>query len=193
MARANREMRTVAIIFGSLFALLVIAGIAVLVLGARVATNIAPGDPAAMQRTAERIARFTVPHGYHIASATNLGIQQSVTLVRDGAAAAGAGYTLQLQRSSAPSDAQSTGDAMGFAIGLAARVVHCEPHPSVDRIARQGQAIAFRAIACDGAKHSLRIETGVLAYGSGTLTIVASGLGGSFDRGALVALVRSIR
>lgn len=185
-------MKVVAIVFGSLFALLVVAGLVVLALGSRMADTFAQtDDPVAMHRTAMKIATFAVPPGYRIASATDLGMQQTVTLVRERGE--GHGFTLQLQHSTLASDPNATAEGLNFALGLAARVVRCEPQTGIDRIALRDRTLALRAISCVGGTRSLRIETGVFTEHARNLTIIASGLGGDFDRGALVSFLRSIR
>lgn len=189
----NREMKIVAIVFGSLFVLLVVAGIAVIAIGSRMATTIAQTqNPAAIRHTAAKVARFTLPPGYRIASATDLGIQQTVTLVHDAARGRG-GFTIQLQRSALANDAKTTAEGMTFALGLAARVVHCRPHASVDTIALADRSIDLHAISCVGGAHPLRIESGVYPDQARSLTIIATGVGDEFDRPALVLLLRSIR
>ena len=184
-------MKVVAIVFGSLFVLLVIAGIGVAYAISRTSAGIARlDDPAAMRATAAKIATFDVPRGYRIATATDFGVQQSVTLER--ADSARDGLRIQLQGTTLPSDPKTNTASMRFALGLAARVMRCEPHENVDRIRAKANVVAFAAMACDGTT-SLRMETGAMRLGSRTVTIMATGRRGAFDRNALVALVRSLR
>ena len=184
-------MKAVAIVFGSLFVLLVIAGIGVAYAISRSSAGISrDDDPAAMRATAAKIARFDVPRGYRIATATDFGVRQSVTLERDDRGRDG--FRIQLQGTTLPSDPSTNAASMRFALGLAARVMRCEPHENVDRIRAKANVVAFAAMACDGTT-SLRMETGAMRLGSRTVTIMATGRRGAFDRNALVALVRSLR
>ncbi|GAC1442171.1 MAG: hypothetical protein NVS2B8_20770 [Vulcanimicrobiaceae bacterium] len=189
--RTHREMKIVAIVFGSLVALLAIAAFAVLVLGSRVANGIVAERPDDVRRIAARVATFAVPRDYHIERATDVGVQQTVTLVRNGHERGG--FTMLLQRSAATIDSRSAAKSMAFALGLAARVVGCIPHASTDRIALPKRTIDFSSIACDGGTHALHVETGVVPERVGSLTIVATGFDDVFDREALVALLRSLR
>lgn len=187
----NREMKVVAIVFGSLFALLVIAGIGVAYAISRASAGIARADdPAAMRRTAAKIATFQIPPGYRLSTATDLGVQQTVTLAREDRRRDG--LTIQLQGSSLPSDPKANAASMRFAIGLAARVMRCEPHDSLDQIQANGNIVEFQVMECNGTTN-LRMETGALQVGPHAVTIIATGGGKAYDRDALVALVRSMR
>lgn len=187
----NREMKVLAIVFGSLFVLLVIAGIGVAYAISRASAGIArDDDPAAMRRTAAKIATFDVPRGYRIATATDFGVQQSITL--EGEGRRHLGFMIQVQGTTLPSDPKTNAASMRFALGLAARVMRCEPHETLDQIRAKGNVVDFEAMACDGTT-SLRMETGSMRVGPHAVTIIATGRGGRFDRDALVALVRSMR
>ena len=184
-------MKVVAIVFGSLFVLLVIAGIGVAYALSRASMGITRNDdPAAKRATAAKIATFDVPRGYRIATATDFGLQQSVTLEREDRRHDG--FNIRLQGTTLPSDPKTNAASMRFALGLAARVVRCEPHETTDEIRANGNVVVLESIACDGTT-SLRMETGTMRIGTRTVTIIASGLSGAFDRDALVALVRSMR
>jgi hypothetical protein len=187
----NREMKVVTIVFGSLFALLVIVGIGVAYAISRASAGIAvTEDPAAMRRTAAKIARFDVPRGYRIATATDFGVQQSITL--EGAGRRHPSFMIQMQGTTLPSDPKTNAASMRFALGLAARVMRCEPHDTLDEIRANGNDVVFEAMACEGIR-SLRMETGSMRVGPHTVTIMATGRDGRFDRDALVALVGSMR
>ncbi len=188
----NREWKIVLIVFGSLFALLVVAAAGVVVLGSKMANTIAQEqNPAAMSATAAKIAHFTVPRGYSIVAASDIGLQQTVTLAPDRSDRRG--FTLQLQTSRLGDDPKATAEGMSIALGLAAKIVRCTPHAQVDRIALHDRTIEFAALACEGGTRPLRIETGVFPRSPNAVTVIATGLGGAFDRDALVALLRSMR
>ena len=187
----NREMKVIAIVFGSLFVLLVITGIGVAYAISRASAGIArDDDPAAMRRTAAKIATFDVPRGYRIATATDFGVQQTITL--EGEGRRHLGFMIQVQGTTLPSDPKTNAASMRFALGLAARVMRCEPRETLDEIRAKGAVVEFEAMACDGTT-SLRMETGSMPVGQHAVTIIATGRGGRFDRDALVALVRSMR
>lgn len=191
-ARVNREMKVVAIVFGSLFGLLVLAALAVVVLGSRVASTVAqPQSAAQTGATLAKFGKVTIPPGYRVSSATDLGFQQTVTIARDGPDRSG--FNIQLSRTAISGDPGSTTQSMSLGFGIAARMMHCEPRTGVDTVALPGASIDLRAMSCDGVQRHLRLETGALQRSSGTITVVAVGLAGDFDRPALVALLRSLR
>ncbi len=188
----NREWKIVLIVFGSLFALLVVAAACIIVLGSKMAnTIVSEQNPQAMAATAAKVAHFTIPRGYRIVAASDFGLQQTVTLAPDRSERRG--FTLQLQSSRLGSDPKSTAEGMSIALGLAAKIVRCTPHSEIDRIALHDRTIELTALACDGGTRPLRIETGVIPRSPNAVTVVATGLDGAFDRDALVALLRSIR
>lgn len=187
----NREMKVLAIVFGSLFVLLVIAGIGVAYALSRASAGIArDDDPAAKRATAAKIATFDVPRGYRIATASDLGVEQTITLERDDRRRDG--FRIQVQGTTLPSDPKTNATSMRFALGLAARVMRCEPRESIDEIRAKDDVVAFAAMTCDGTT-SLRMETGSMQVGSHAVTIIATGSRGAFDRDALAELVRSMR
>jgi hypothetical protein len=190
----KRELRFVAIVFGSLFALVVIAVVAFAVVVSRYAPELArnAADPVAAKRTAAKIATFDVPRGYRIASAIDLALAQTV-MIRPVDRGSGT-FQIQLQGTKMPSgDSQLMGARTGMSI--AARFLACNLHDDgTDDVPIRRTVVKFAVMQCKGARGPMRIETGIFLGNAEQVTVTAIGIGvGSFDVDALHELLRSVR
>jgi len=192
----RREFKILLIVFGSLFGLLALGIIALVIAVAHYGPALVKdmtADPAAMKRTADRIATFDVPPGYRILSATDLKITQSVMIVpahgRRGS------FNIQLQGSAVPSDRSSSIAGMKIGLGLMGRFTGCDlKDDGVDDVTVRGVPVKLAVFNCTGRGMKMRVETGTFPGNAAQATVTAIGVSGDgFDSNALHALLRSVR
>jgi len=190
----SKELRILLIVFGSLIGVCVIAFGALLFMLPRLMHNMvaASDNPAAMQRTASKIATFVVPAGYRIRSAMDLTVTQTATLAP---IERGKAFQIQLQGMSIPASDSSQDQGASLGLKMTAGILHCELQP--DREASyivRGQVIKLHVMACNPkGGRGLKVEYGTFPGNAATARITATGFGGDFDDGALRALLRSVR
>jgi hypothetical protein len=187
----RQEVKIVLIVFGSLI-VLVAAGVGAVVLAfSHVAGEAVANahDPAAMARTAAKIAHFTLPPGYRIRSATDFGISQDVLILPTEPRA------FRIKLTTTGSQAAS-GLALGAAgVGFASKFVGaCELRPqSDDQFAVGGENVAFKVIACATPSGQTRMEMGVVKGSTWNVQVIATGYHGDFDEDALRRLLSSFK
>jgi hypothetical protein len=192
----RRELKILLIVFGSLFGLLGLGVIALVVALAHYGPTLVKSmteDPAAMKRTAEKIATFDVPRGYRIFSATDLKITQTVMIMpaqgrRDS-------FNIQLQGTAVPSDRSTSVAGMKMGMGLMGRFTGCDfKDDGFDDVTVRGVEVKLAIFDCTGHGLKMRVETGTFPGNAAQATIIATGVSdGGFDSNALHALLRSVR
>ena len=191
----SKELKIVAAIFGSLFALLVLAVVVIAIALPRFVKGMdaASRDPVAIQKTAEKVATFTVPPGYVIESASDLGMTQMVQIAP--ANREGHSFTIQLRGSVVPSNADATVRGMKVAMGFMNSFVHCDLRETApDEVVVRGVHVKLNVMQCNNAKFPMRIESGTFPGNANEATVTAMSVGGAdFDTKALHALLTSVR
>jgi hypothetical protein len=190
----SKELKIVLAIFGSLFALVIIALVAFALALPHIAKNLLASsqDPAAVKRTSAKIATFTVPEGYEVRVAEDLGVTQLVTIVAKGAGRNG--FQMQLRGALVPSNA-STADGVKLGMGMMNLFIKCDLRDGgVDPVEVRGVQVKLRVMRCTNPKFPMRIEAGDFPGNANQATITAMGLEGSdFDTKALHELLTSVR
>jgi hypothetical protein len=190
----SKELKIVLAIFGSLFAVVVIALVAFAFALPHIAKNLLASsqDPVAVRRTAAKIATFTIPAGYKVLSAEDLSVTQLVTIVPSGGGPHG--FQIQLRGAVVPSNA-NTADAMKMGLGMMNLFVKCDlTDGGVDPIEVRGVNVKLRVMRCANPKFPMRVEVGDFPGNANQATITAMGLEGSdFDTKALHELLTSVR
>jgi hypothetical protein len=190
----SKELKIVVAIFGSLFALAIVAIVALAFALPHIAKNVLASarDPVAAKRTAEKIATFTIPEGYKIQSAEDLSVTQLVTIVpTDGGPHA---FQMQLRGAVVPSSG-NTADAMKMGMSMMNVFVKCDLQDGgVDPVVVRGVQVKLSVMRCANPKFPMRIEMGDFPGNANQATITAMGLDGSdFDTKALHELLTSVR
>jgi hypothetical protein len=190
----SKELRVLAIVFASLAGLVVLGFVALAIAFGVFVKHIAsaPRDPAALLRTAHKIANFDVPPGYEIASATDLGFSLNATLRPIGRHSA---FRIELQGSAIPTsgDSQANGTALGMA--LAERLLGCTPGPArtVDVLLRHARK-PMRVTRCTTKSgESTQVDFITFSGNVPTVSLSAVGSGGDFDEPAVRALLASLK
>ncbi|MBD5633094.1 MAG: hypothetical protein IAI49_01345 [Candidatus Eremiobacteraeota bacterium] len=191
----SRELKIVLVIFGSLggIALALVVVLALTLPHLMKTLAAAQSDPAAVARTAAKIATFNVPKGYRIGNASDLGLTQIVTIVP--VRPDRGGFQMQLQGSLVPSDGSSSVRGMKLGMGLVGRFAHCDLRDGgTDDVLVRGVHLKLAVMECPHADLPFRIETGVFPGNAEQATITAMGFGGGeFDTKALHQLLASVR
>jgi hypothetical protein len=191
----KREYKILLIVFGSLFGAFLLAIVALVVFVAHYGPEIAKSatDPVAAKRTAEKIATFDIPKGYHIGSAMDLKFSQLVSIVPNGQESNG--FQIQLQATMTPSrpDAQLEGTKVG--LGLVSNFIHCDlKEGGTDDIIVRGVTVKLNVLQCAGTGPHMRVETGNFPGNAPQATVSAMGIQGQgFDEKALRELLESVR
>jgi hypothetical protein len=189
----SKELKIVLAIFGSLFALVIIALVAFALALPHIAKNLLASsqDPAAVKRTANKIATFTIPAGYKVLSAEDLSVTQLVTIVPSSGPR---GFQIQLRGAVVPSSG-NTADAMKMGLGMMNLFVKCDlTEGGVDQVEVRGVQVKLRVMRCANPKFPMRIEIGDFPGNANQATITAMGLEGTdFDTKALHELLTSVR
>ncbi len=193
----SRELRIVLIVFGSIVGLIALAVLALVLLLPQFARRVVATqrDPAAMARTAAKIARFDLPRGYRFASAVDVLFATVVVVVPTGPKPA---FFIQLQSVNVPrpsSDAETRSALLtGLASGLRT-TSQCRPFEKtgVDHAIVRGRPIELDVFTCRSGTRELRAEAGAFAAESPNAIVMAVGPRDRFDRNALLALLRSVR
>jgi hypothetical protein len=192
----RREFKILLIVFGSLFGLLALGIIALVVALAHYGPALVKGmsaDPAAMKRTADKIATFDVPRGYGIVQATDLKVTQTVMISpvphRHGS------FSIQLQGTTVPTSGNASVEGMKMGLGLMGRITGCDlKDDGFDDVVVRGVQVKLAIFRCAGPGLNMRVETGSFPGNAAQATITAIGvLGPGFDSNALHALLRSVR
>ncbi len=180
------------IVLGSFFGLILVAviGIAILIpiVGKKFADQVR--DPSAQRATAAKVAQFTVPRGYRILVATDLGISQSVIIAsrrrHHGS------MVIQLSAQHIPSDTKVQLDTLVSSQSMIAKFRGCDGQQKPDEtIDRPGTSPAvLRVIGCGDAGD---YEIGVLETKASTVSLSASGVRAGREHDAFVKFVGSIR
>lgn len=186
-------MKVLLIVLGSLFVLALVAIVGLALLVPKMLSSAANNgrNPAYQKRTAAKIADFTVPPGYRIAQATDLGISQ--TLVIRSTDPASAGFQIQLTGQTVPSNSSTAFGAMKATLGMAAKFTHCDLQEDKDDVYEvRGKPVAFKTLACAHGTPSMHVEIGDFAGTAPNVQVVVTGVG-SFDRDAVRKLLGSVR
>jgi hypothetical protein len=190
----SKELRALAIVFGILAGLVVLgfAGIAIAfaVFARHVASE--PRDPAAMARAVHKIATFTMPPGYVVENATDMGFSVSATL-RPGDRYSAFRITLQGSPVAISGDSQTAGTTLGLT--LAERLLGCSPAVTTSSQVRvRGAARTLHELRCtDKSGRVTRADTVDFAGNAGWVTLTAVGTGGSFDEPAVREILASVK
>jgi len=191
----RREYKILLIVFGSLFGVFLIAIVALVVFVAHYGPEIAKSatDPVAAKRTAEKIATFDLPKGYHIGSAMDLKFSQLVSIVPNGRD--DGGFQIQLQATMTPSSSDSQFAGTRAGLGLVSKFVHCDlKDGGTDDIVVRGVTVKLNVLQCTGTGPHMRVETGTFPGNAPNATVSAMGIEGEgFDEKALRELLRSVR
>jgi len=187
----RQEVKIVLIVFGSLI-VLVAAGVGAVVFAfSHVAGEAVANaqDPAAMARTAAKIAHFTLPPGYRIRSAIDFGISQDVLITPTERRA----FRIKLTTTGSYA---ASGLALGAAsVGFASKFAGgCELKPQGDdQFVVGGENVAFKVIACAAPSGQTRMEMGVVKGSTWNVQVIATGHRGDFDEDALRRLLSSFK
>ena len=191
----SKELKIVIAIFGSLFALAIIAIVALAFALPHIAKNVLANsqDPVAIKRTAAKIATFTVPEVYKVAVAEDLGVTQMISIVPKDADAHAA-FQIQLRGAVVPSNT-STAEGMKLGMNMMNLFVKCDLRDDgIDPVVVRGVHVNLTVMRCTNPKFPMRIESGDFPGNANQATIMAMGLDGSdFDTKALHALLASVR
>jgi hypothetical protein len=185
-------MRVLLIVIGSLAALALLSILALILILPRVAHALVAtqSDPAALARTAHKIATFDVPAGYHIVSASDLGLAQTVMIAPDNGLGT---FRIQLQGSSFPTPAsQDQGAKIGAA--LFGKLVHCDlRNGEPDTLKLRKETVVLNVMSCPAGSGPIsKMLLGTFTGNDPTVRIMAVG-GQDFDLGAVNALLKSVR
>ncbi len=188
-------MKILLIVFGSIFGLMLIAviGIAILVgvYGKKMVANAT--NPANERATAAKIADFTVPAGFHITTATDMGIAQTVLIGPIDRKSDSMRLQLTGQHLPAGDPDKLVGNAES-SLTFTEKLVQCDlKEQPDDTIAVAGETIRMRVLRCDRSPRPLTFEIGVVKAKASTVQITASGANTERDHAALVSFVKSIR
>jgi hypothetical protein len=190
----SKELKIVLAIFGSLFALAVVAIVAFAFALPHLAKNLLASsqDPVAVKRTADKIATFTIPAGYKVQAAEDLGVTQLVTIVPSNGGAHA--FQIQLRGAVVPSSG-NTAQAMKMGMGMMNVFLKCDLHDDgIDPVVVRGVRVKLNVMRCANPKFPMRIEIGDFPGNANQATITAMGLEGSdFDTKALHELLTSVR
>ena len=190
----KRELKILLIVFGSLFALLVIAVVGLVVLVVHYGPDIAKNatDPVAGRRTADKIATFTMPKGYRVATATDFKFSQVVSIEPVDADSS---FRIQLQGTMVPSGNDSQVAGMKMGMGIVSKFANCDlKDDGVDNVVVRGVHVKLNVMQCSGTGLHMRVETGVFPGNAAQATVTAMGVAGNgFDVKALHALLESVR
>jgi hypothetical protein len=189
----SKELKIVLAIFGSLFALAIVA-VAVLIFALpHIAKNVLASshDPATIKRTTAKIATFTIPDGYKVGTAEDLGVTQLVTIVPQGEPS---GFQIQLRGAVVPSNS-STADGVKLGMRMMNFFVKCDLHDGgIDPVVVRGVRVNLTVMRCANPKFPMRIEAGDFPGNANQATITAMGIEGrDFDTKALHELLTSVR
>jgi len=191
----RREFKILLIVFGSLFGLLALGIIALVIAVTHYGPALVKGmsaDPAAMKRTADKIATFDIPRGYRIVQATDLKITQTVMI--SPIPGRHSPFRIQLQGTAVPSGSGASVEGMKMGMGLMGRLTGCDlKDDGFDDVAVRGVAVKLAVFRCTGSGLKMRVETGTFPGNAAQATITAIGVSGGFDSDALHALLRSVR
>jgi hypothetical protein len=191
----RREYKILLIVFGSLFGLFLITIVALVVFVAHYGPEIAKNaaDPVAAKRTAEKIATFDIPKGYHIGSAMDLKFSQLVSIVPNGRD--DSGFQIQLQATMTPSRPDSQLEGAKIGMRLVSNFVHCDlKDAGTDDIIVRGVDVKLNVLQCAGTGPHMRVETGDFPGNAPQATVSAMGIQGQgFDEKALRELLQSVR
>jgi hypothetical protein len=179
----------VAIVVFILFVACVASGIGALMYYGGKALK-AQNDPAFAKRTAAKIATFDVPKGYRLKNAVDMGVQQQVDVVPEGAG----DFRISLQGGVSSLDPDTRAQIMGSALEVAGKAFACNFASLPDDDVSVGGSVAkLHVRACPRARIPFRIEAGAVPVRSGSVLLTALGVTGDFDESALHALIRSMR
>ncbi len=191
----KREYKILLIVFGSLFGAFLIAIVALVVFVAHYGPEIAKNatDPVAAKRTAEKIATFDIPKGYHIGSAVDFKFSQVVSIVPNGRDSSG--FQIQLQAAMGPTRADSQLEGMKVGLGLVSNLIRCDlKDGGTDDIIVRGVNVKLSVLQCAGTGPHMRVETGTFPGNAPQATVSAMGIQGQgFDEKALHELLQSVR
>jgi hypothetical protein len=193
----SREIKIILAVFGGLFALAILAVVALVVSLPMLAKSVVhngANDPTAARRVAAKIATFDIPRGYHIGATSDMGLTQIVTLLPNGPGHAT--FRMQLQGTLVPSGNESSVQGMKMGMNFVTRLAgSCDlKDDGTDEVDVRGVHVKLSVLDCPGGKFPFRIETGVFPGNAPQATITAMGFSGAdFDTNALHALLRSVR
>ncbi len=190
----SKELRALAIVFGVLAGLVVLGFVGVAIAFTVFAKHVAsqPRDPAALLRTARKIATFDVPHGYVVSSAADLGISVSATVQP---AAGDSSFRITLEGSPFPSSAASQASGAEMGLAVAERLVGCTPgHTASIPVTVHGAREQLHVMRCV-TKDGIATQAEFVSFPGNTASasLSAVGTGGDFDAAAVRELLASIR
>jgi hypothetical protein len=187
-------MKILLIVFGSIFGLMLIAVIAIAILvgvyGKKMLANAT--NPANERATAAKIADFTLPVGFHITTATDMGIAQTVLIGPIDRKSDS--MRLQLTGQHLPSsDPDKLAGSVESSLTFTEKLVQCDlKEQPDDTIAVSGETIRLRVLRCDHSPRPLTFEIGIIKAKASTVQITASNVTSARDHAALVSFVKSI-
>lgn len=191
-------MKVLAIVLGSIAALVVLSLIALAILvpiaGKKMLAN--SNDPVKRRATLARIADFTVPPGFVILDALDLGVAQTATIVpQAGSGKYSMNVTLSSQHYPSTLPDRALLDQMSAALSLTEKIGGCNLEPAPDEtIEVGGKSVTLRALSCARKdKVPLNVDVALVHAKASTVQIQARDVRTPDDRSALVALLRSMR
>jgi hypothetical protein len=186
-------MRVLLIVIGSLAGLALLAIVALIVILPRLAHALVAtqSDPAAIARTAHKIATFDVPAGYHIVTATDLSVIQTVMIAPDDRSRS---FSIQLQGSSVPSAAASQDQGAQIGAAVFGKLVHCDlKNTESDTLKVRKETVVLNVMSCpNGTGPISKMLFGTFTGNDPSVRIMAVG-GRDFDLDAVNALLKSVR
>jgi hypothetical protein len=179
-------VKAILIVFGVLF-VIVCGGIGGLIYLGHSALDGA-NDPAARRRIAAKLATFSLPPGYRIASALDFASRLQVDIAPDDVRSS---FRIKLTGGPLEGDAASQAQGVDLGLRLVGGFAKCtfRPEPD-DTVVVAGRPTTLQVRACPTSSLPMRVETGTLPNG---VTLVAMGARGDFDTAALHALLRSFK
>jgi hypothetical protein len=190
----TKELRALAIVFGVLAGLVVLGFAALAIAFGFAVKHVASAqrDPAALRRTVGKIATFSIPRGYEIASATDFGFSLTASLRPVNRSSA---FRIQLQGSTFPTsgNSQSTGTALGMT--FAERLLGCEPAAATTVEVAVGHARApLNVMHCTRKNgDAMQVEFITFPGNVASVSLSAIGTGNDFDESAVRELLASVK
>jgi hypothetical protein len=190
----SNELRALAIVFGVLAGLVVLGFVGLAIAFGVFVKHVAsmPRDPAALRRTAAKIATFDIPRGYEIAGANDFGFTLTASLRPVNRFSA---FRIQLQGTNLPTtgNSQSTGATLGMT--FMERLIGCAPGAAgtievTVRHARQPLSV----MRCTR-KNGETMEAEFISFPGNVASVTLSAVGTSrdFDEAAVRELLASVK
>jgi hypothetical protein len=186
----SREVKITLGILAAVFSIVFAGFVAFLFAWSR-SMSAAANDPVARRATVEKIATLTIPRGYKIRDAIDMGFAQMATIVPAGREHRS--FHIQLQGSGAMT-AEAQNRRIRGSLGMIDRKMHCGMvDGGVDRIVVRGMTVGLRVILCSNPAVPNRMEIGTFPGNGASAVISANGSTADFDTAALHALLKSVR